>query len=186
VLQQTAIAVVAANPNILPLEFLLGIMRDPAVAPDLRIKVAQAAAPYCHPKPTTGVPTDPGAGAMVIDVRRTIEDAALVAEAERQSDLRSRQELAELLGEDNPLTEEERAELEALNAKGDLQAALPQHLRPVVDPEEAELRAILNDRHRAKPPRQRTYDDPGERRRRLVAGRQATVERHGPNDDEDE
>ena len=59
------------------------------------------------------------------------------AEAERQSDLQSRQELAELLDEDDPLTAEERAELEALNAKGDLFAVLPQHLRPVVDPEDA-------------------------------------------------
>jgi hypothetical protein len=57
----------AANPNILPLAFLLSIMRDPAVAPDLRIKVAQAAAPFCHPKPT-GAQTDPADGAkMVID-----------------------------------------------------------------------------------------------------------------------
>jgi type I restriction enzyme S subunit len=40
-------------------------MRDPAVAPDLRIKVAQAAAPYCHPKPAAA-PTDPADGAKMI------------------------------------------------------------------------------------------------------------------------
>jgi hypothetical protein len=73
-----AIAVVAANPDILPLEFLLGIMRDRAVAPDIRIKVAQAAAPYCHPKPTD-VPTDPADSAKIIGAiseadRARIED----------------------------------------------------------------------------------------------------------------
>ena len=119
----------ALHPAITPLEFMLGMMTDPNVDPALRFKAAQAAAPFVHPKPTAAPPGD--SGATIIDGHRSAEETALVAEAERQSDLQSRQELAELLDQDDPLSAEERAELAALDAKGDLFAALPQHLRPI-------------------------------------------------------
>ena len=72
VLRNAALAAAAANPELLPLEFLLGIMRDPNASPELRIKVAQAT---LHPlssrrfssdgscgvgyEPSARVPTEP-------------------------------------------------------------------------------------------------------------------------------
>jgi hypothetical protein len=76
-------------------------MADPSVDPAFRFRAAQAAAPFVHPKPT-GAPT--GDGATIINGQRTAADAVLVADAERQSDLQWRQELAELLDQDDPLT----------------------------------------------------------------------------------
>jgi hypothetical protein len=40
-LRNAAIAAAVSNPDISPLEFLLGVMRDPNVSADLRIKAAQ-------------------------------------------------------------------------------------------------------------------------------------------------
>jgi hypothetical protein len=58
-----AMNAVAANAAAhTPLEFVLGMMRDPSVDPALRFKAAQASAMYFHPKPTV-VPTDPAEGA---------------------------------------------------------------------------------------------------------------------------
>jgi hypothetical protein len=48
------------------LDFLLGVMRDPNVRADLRIKVAQTAAPFVHPKPASGR-YDPALTAKLID-----------------------------------------------------------------------------------------------------------------------
>jgi hypothetical protein len=45
-LRNAALAAAAANPEISPLEFLLGIMRDPNVSSELRIKVAQTTLPF--------------------------------------------------------------------------------------------------------------------------------------------
>jgi hypothetical protein len=88
----------ALHSAITPLEFMLGMMADPNVDPSLRFKAAQAAAPFVHPKPT-GSPA-PDSGPMVINGRRSIEDVALVADAERQSVLQGRVSLKDLLGED--------------------------------------------------------------------------------------
>jgi hypothetical protein len=51
VLRNAALAAAASDPDISPLDFLLGVMRDPCVSADLRIKVALAAAPFVHAKP---------------------------------------------------------------------------------------------------------------------------------------
>jgi hypothetical protein len=59
--------VAAANPDISPLEFLLGIMRAPNVSAELRIKAAQIAAPYVHSKLGTAVPEDLGAASKPDD-----------------------------------------------------------------------------------------------------------------------
>jgi len=50
VLRNAALAAAAADPDISPLDFLLGVMRNPYVPADLRIKVALAAAPFVHAK----------------------------------------------------------------------------------------------------------------------------------------
>src|SRR5260221_12975678 len=49
-LRNAAFAAAAANPDISPLDFLLGIMRDPNVSLEFRIKVAQATLPFVHAK----------------------------------------------------------------------------------------------------------------------------------------
>jgi hypothetical protein len=60
VLRNAAICAVAANPDMTPLDFLRGVMRDPDASPDIRIKAAQAAAPYVHTKPRQSAhPDDP-------------------------------------------------------------------------------------------------------------------------------
>ena len=65
--KNAALAAAAANPDISPLDFLLGIMRDPNVSSELRIKVAQAAAPFIHAKPGTARSSDPATSAKPID-----------------------------------------------------------------------------------------------------------------------
>jgi hypothetical protein len=51
VLKKAALSAASADPTITPLQFLLGVMRDPQVPTDLRIRVARAAAPLVHGKP---------------------------------------------------------------------------------------------------------------------------------------
>ena len=53
-LKNAALAAAATDPNLSPLDFLLSLMRDPGLPPDLRIKMAQAAAPFVHAKPGDG------------------------------------------------------------------------------------------------------------------------------------
>jgi hypothetical protein len=61
---------------------------------------------YCHPKPTTGVPTDPGAGAMVVEGMSAEDRARIDSRIERCKEL----DLKNLLGTN--LSRDERAELE--------------------------------------------------------------------------
>jgi hypothetical protein len=51
-LRNAAIGAAAASPNISPLDFLLGLMRDPNLPQEYRIKVAMAALPFVHAKAT--------------------------------------------------------------------------------------------------------------------------------------
>ena len=115
VLRNAALAAAAANPELLPLEFLLGIMRDPNASPELRIKVAQATLPFVHAKPGSARPGDPagtaklidGTGAFTIDnavakalrddyhrlgelERKKCGDTLSAAEVEEESNLRAR------------------------------------------------------------------------------------------------
>jgi len=62
-----ALAAAAANPEISPLEFLLGIMRDPKSSSELRIKIAQVMLPFIHTKPGRARPGDPAGTAKLID-----------------------------------------------------------------------------------------------------------------------
>jgi hypothetical protein len=156
-------------PDILPLEFLLAVMRDPNVTPELRVKVAQAAAPFCHIKPM-GAPTDPAEGAKIIDAA---DRARIDEHLERLREL----ELKNLLGDD--LSPDEQAELRTLEAR---EAALPVHLKPVLDPDEQALQDLLDADHErpANPQRQRTYEDLAEHRQRLLSDRHAILERRAP------
>ena len=63
-----AIAAAAANPAISPLDFLLGIMRDPKASSELRIKVAQITLPFVHAKPGSAASGDLAGTAKLIDV----------------------------------------------------------------------------------------------------------------------
>ena len=53
-LRNAAMTAAAAIPELSPLDFLLCVMRDPNAPLELRIKMAQAAAPFVHPKPGRG------------------------------------------------------------------------------------------------------------------------------------
>ena len=66
-LMNAAIDAAAANPDISPLDFLLGIMRDPNASSELRIRAAAQAAPFIHAKPGTARPGDPAGTAKLID-----------------------------------------------------------------------------------------------------------------------
>jgi hypothetical protein len=61
-----ALKAASADPAVMPLQFLLGVMRDPTAPTDLRIQVARAAAPLVHGKLGTASPGDPlgGVGAV--------------------------------------------------------------------------------------------------------------------------
>lgn len=56
VLRNAAIHAAAAEPNLLPLGFFLGMMRNPDLPSDLRVKMAEIAAPFVHRKPTKDNP----------------------------------------------------------------------------------------------------------------------------------
>jgi len=59
VAKAAALKAASADPAVTPLQFLLGVMRDPTSPTDLRIQVARAAAPLVHGKSRTASPGDP-------------------------------------------------------------------------------------------------------------------------------
>src|SRR6266478_8986647 len=63
-LKKAALSAASADPTISPLNFLLGVMRDPKAPTDLRIRVARAAAPLVHGKPGIASPGVGKAGAI--------------------------------------------------------------------------------------------------------------------------
>src|SRR4029077_15460282 len=66
-LRNAALPPLARTPYISPLVFLLGIMRDPNLSSELRIKVAQTTLPFVHAKPGSARPGDPAGTATLID-----------------------------------------------------------------------------------------------------------------------
>ena len=50
-LKNAVLCAAAAKPNASPLDFMLGLMRDPKVPTDVRVEMAMAAAPFFHAKP---------------------------------------------------------------------------------------------------------------------------------------
>jgi hypothetical protein len=59
VAKAAALKAASADPAVTPLQFLLGVMRDPTSPTDLRIQIARAAAPLVHGKLGTTSPKDP-------------------------------------------------------------------------------------------------------------------------------
>jgi hypothetical protein len=76
-LRNAAINAAALNPDVSPLDFLLGVMRDPNVSPEQRIRAAQLAAPYVHAKAGMARSSDRARSAELIDpgVTFTIDPA---------------------------------------------------------------------------------------------------------------
>jgi hypothetical protein len=66
-LVNAAFSAATSNPDLSPLHFLLGVMRDASIPPDWRIKAALAALPYVHVKPERSPATDPAATAKQIE-----------------------------------------------------------------------------------------------------------------------
>jgi hypothetical protein len=66
-LVNAAFSAATSNPELSPLDFLLGVMRDPSIPPDWRFRAAQAAAPYVHPKAERAQAVDPAATAEQIE-----------------------------------------------------------------------------------------------------------------------
>jgi hypothetical protein len=84
VLRNTVISAVAADPDLTPLDFLRGVMGDPNASPDMRIKAAQAAAPYVHAKPRRSAdPGDPADGAALLGETGAFTISTAVAKALR-------------------------------------------------------------------------------------------------------
>ncbi len=95
----------AADPNLLPLDFLLSVMRDPNVPPDIRIKVALAAAPFVHAKARSGDSGDAAASAKLIEVDESPE-----GRGRRRIDALESQKVSK------PLSADEQSELDNLRA----------------------------------------------------------------------
>src|SRR5262245_16686770 len=113
-------------------------MRDPNVTPELRIKVAQAAAPFAHAKPARGDPGDPAVRAMLIEgtSRFTIDPA--VAKA-----LRDDQERLNELVRNGSLVS--AAEVEA---ESELRASIADRAKAIGCPEGYGPRDARNDSNR--------------------------------------
>jgi hypothetical protein len=112
--KKAAFAAASADPAITPLQFLLGVMRDPRAPTDLRIKVARAAAPLVHGKRGTASPEVGKAGAIdgfTID----IEEAKALRDIQQRltAFLRKRYAPSENGG---PLTDAEKVEESELDA----------------------------------------------------------------------
>jgi hypothetical protein len=62
VLRNAALGAAAADPNVLPLDFLLALMRDQNLPLETRVTVAHEALPYVHSKPQEMIPRQPTPG----------------------------------------------------------------------------------------------------------------------------
>jgi hypothetical protein len=113
VAKAAALKAAVADPAIMPLQFLLGVMRDPT---DLRIQVARAAAPLVHGKLGTASPGD------TVGRVGAIEGDGFTIDIEEAKALRDRQHrLGDLLRKryrqnGGPLTAAEIAEESELRA----------------------------------------------------------------------
>ena len=75
-----------SNPDLSPLDFLLGVMRDASLPPDWRIKAAQSALPYVHVKPERPPAPDPAATATQIESESDTDPLAEAIKAFRRGD----------------------------------------------------------------------------------------------------
>ena len=68
----------AAATGVLPLQFMLGVMRDVGQEIDIRLQAATAAAPYLHKKQPIGIEQIPGRfGALTANQLRQLPTPAL-------------------------------------------------------------------------------------------------------------
>jgi hypothetical protein len=113
-MKKAALAAASADPTISPLQFLLGVMRDPQAPTDLRIRVARAAAPLVHAKPGIA-PTAVGNAGAIDGFTIDIEEAKALRDIERRLAvfLRKRYAPSENGG---PLTDAEIVEESELDA----------------------------------------------------------------------
>ena len=72
-----------SNPDLSPLDFLLGVMRDASLSPDWRMKAAQAALPQPEGAPAT----DPAATATQIESGSDTDPLAEAIKAFRRGEL---------------------------------------------------------------------------------------------------
>ena len=119
-LRDSALAAAATNPDISPLDYLLGIVRDSNESSERRFKAAQTTLPFVHAKPGSARPGDPAGTAKLIDGTGAFTIDNAVAKALRDAYHR----LGELVRKKDPLS---AAELE----------------------EESNLRVRIGDRARA-------------------------------------
>jgi hypothetical protein len=78
-LKNAALAAAAANPEVSPLDFLMGIMRDPTTPSDLRVKIALTVVRLPRAKPTIAPPDDPTQNGDPMDDTGSLLDAAASA-----------------------------------------------------------------------------------------------------------
>jgi hypothetical protein len=76
-----------SNPDMSPLDFLLGVMRDASLPPDWRIKAAQTALPYVHVKPERPPAAEPAATARQIESGADSDPLSRAIEAFRRGEL---------------------------------------------------------------------------------------------------
>jgi hypothetical protein len=171
---------VAANgvkqPDITPLEFMLGMMADPKVDPSLRFKAAQASAMYVHAKPTTAAPGDAAGSGPIIDGTADGDPlrARFEAAGKRISELDGLRRFVRSFDKPppGPLTAAEKVELEELKAWYE---AAPAYLKVPEPGSAAAFLAKFPDfgALTASPTPQR-FEEPVERR--LLPERQPVVE----------
>src|SRR3984893_14208113 len=99
-LRGAALAAAAANPDISPLDYLLGIVRDANASSELRFKAAQTTLPFVHAKPGSARPGDPAGTAKLIDGTGAFTIDNAVAKALRDDYHR----LGELVRKKDPLS----------------------------------------------------------------------------------
>src|ERR1700726_1555046 len=66
-LRDSALPAAATNPDISPLDYLLGIVRDSNESSERRFKAAQTTLPFVHAEPGSARPGDPAGPAKLID-----------------------------------------------------------------------------------------------------------------------
>jgi hypothetical protein len=120
VAKAAALKAASADPAVTPLQFLLGVMRDPTSPTDLRIQVARAAAPLVHGKLGTTSPRDPLGPLGAIESEGftiDIEEAKALRDIQRRLGDLLRKRYATPRNNGGPLTAAEIAEEPELRAQ---------------------------------------------------------------------
>ena len=66
----------AAEGGLMPLDYMLSILRDEDMAPDARMDAAKAAAPYVHAKLASVEHKGEGGGPLVLEIVRFADKAS--------------------------------------------------------------------------------------------------------------